>query len=209
MIWKASPALLPKVVSAATCCALRAGKNAAADQAHANERAGLRAMNRQHRCFRRRLRVLAFEVEHLAADHALQGTRRFRNRAARCRIAPPADSEANRDPVGERLQRIAGEDRDGFTVDDVTGGLAAPQIVVVERRQIVMDERVGVDHLDRRPELFHAGGNAPSPATMRAASMHRIGRRRLPPAKTLCRIARWMETGTWSEEGRRRSTPGP
>jgi len=27
---------------------------------------------------------------------------------------------------------------------------------------------------------------------IRAASMHKIGRNRLPPAKTLCRMARWI-----------------
>src|ERR1035441_2135377 len=40
---------------------------------------------------------------------------------------------------------------------------------------------------------------------MRAASMQRMGRRRLPPAKTLWRMARWMEWGNVSGEDRSRS----
>jgi hypothetical protein len=42
--------------------------------------------------------------------------------------------------------------------------------------------------------------------TIRAASMHRMGRRRLPPAKTLWRMARWIEWGNVSGEGRSRSS---
>ena len=36
-------------------------------------------------------------------------------------------------------------------------------------------------------------GTSRPPETMRAASMQRMGRRRLPPAKVLWRMARWME----------------
>ena len=59
---------------------------------------------------------------------------------------------------GERLQRVAGEDGDGFAEGDVAGGMAAAQVVVVERGQVVVDERVGVQHLQRRAEVGDAGG---------------------------------------------------
>src|SRR3954471_7486438 len=41
---------------------------------------------------------------------------------------------------------------------------------------------------------------------MRAASMHRIGRKRLPPAKMLCRMARWMTSGRCDSGGSSRSS---
>jgi hypothetical protein len=48
----------------------------------------------------------------------------------------------------KRLQRIADEQRGRFVIFDVHGRLAAPQDVVVHARQVVVDERVGMDHLD-------------------------------------------------------------
>ena len=59
---------------------------------------------------------------------------------------------------GERLQRVAGEDGDGFAEGDVAGGMAAAQVVVIERGQIVVDERIGVEHLQRRAEVGDACG---------------------------------------------------
>ena len=59
--------------------------------------------------------------------------------------------------VGEGLERVSGEDGDGFAENDVAGGLAAAEIVVVERRQIVVDERIGVQHLDGCAEVFYSG----------------------------------------------------
>ena len=106
---------------------------------------------------------------------------------------------------GEGLEGVAGEDGDGFAEDFVAGGLAAAEVVVVEGGEVVVDEGVGVEHLQGCAEIGCALGSSPVAATMRAASMQRMGRRRLPPAKTLCRMARWMEWGRVSGEGRRRS----
>src|SRR5579862_4347503 len=44
------------------------------------------------------------------------------------------------------------------------------------------------------------------PATIRPASMQRIGRSRLPPANTLCRMAWWIEVGRCVAAGNRRSS---
>ena len=46
------------------------------------------------------------------------------------------------------LQPVAGEDRDAVAVDDVQRRPAATQRVVVHRRQVVVDQRVGVNQLD-------------------------------------------------------------
>ena len=48
----------------------------------------------------------------------------------------------------QRLQRIPGQDRRRLVELTMNGGAAAPQIVVVHGRQVVVDERVSVDQLD-------------------------------------------------------------
>ena len=58
----------------------------------------------------------------------------------------------------ERLQRVAGEQRRRLAERDVAGGLAAAQDVVVHARQVVVHERIGVDHLDRRGGRVDARG---------------------------------------------------
>ena len=46
---------------------------------------------------------------------------------------------------GQRQQSVAGKNRGGLAENHVGSGLAAPQVVIVERRQIVVNQRVGVD----------------------------------------------------------------
>ena len=52
-------------------------------------------------------------------------------------------------PVGEGLQRVAGEDRVGLAEPLPDRRTSAPELVVVHRRQVVVDERVVVEELDR------------------------------------------------------------
>ena len=52
---------------------------------------------------------------------------------------------------GERLQRIADQQRGRFVVLHVHGRLAAPEHVIVHARHVVVHERVGVDHSTARP----------------------------------------------------------
>ncbi len=59
---------------------------------------------------------------------------------------------------GEGLEGVAGEDGDGFAEDLVAGGLAAAEVVVVEGWEVVVDEGVGVDHLQRGAEIGCACG---------------------------------------------------
>ena len=80
-------------------------------------------------------------------------------RPCRRRRPPPASSTHARPACGKRprpstrecrgLQRIAGQERHRLAVLHVAGGLAAPQRVVVHAGEVVVHERIGVDHLDR------------------------------------------------------------
>ena len=51
---------------------------------------------------------------------------------------------------GERLrqQGVAGQDGHGLAERPVARGLPVTQVIVVHRRQVVVDERIRVDHLD-------------------------------------------------------------
>ncbi len=40
----------------------------------------------------------------------------------------------------------------------MTGGLAAAQVVVVQRRQVVVNQRIGVEHFERAAQVFDPGG---------------------------------------------------
>ena len=61
--------------------------------------------------------------------------------------------EAGDGVEGEGLEGVAGEDGDGLAEDLVAGGLTAAEVVVVEGREVVVDERVGVEHFDGGAEL--------------------------------------------------------
>ena len=191
-IWKASPALRPKVSSRATSSRVAPGIDAARDDADADERAGLGAMDGFDE-FGRGLKVFAFDVEYLAADHAIDSaygigdkTDDLDGRGGR-RVEPGQNFE------GAGLQRVSGEDGNGFAEGHVAGGLAAAQVVVVERGQIVVDERIGVKHFDGCAEPLDASRQRPAMVT--AACMASTGRSRLPPAKVEWRMAPWIDDG--------------
>ena len=61
--------------------------------------------------------------------------------------------EAGDGVEGEGLEGVAGEDGDGVAEDFMAGRFAAAEIVVVEGREVIVDERVGVDHLDGGAEF--------------------------------------------------------
>ena len=109
----------------------------------------------------------ARQVDRLAARHA--GTAGgARQQAAQACLQGRGDAAVvgRQDLERERLHGVAREHRLGDAEADVDGRLAAPQDVVVHARQVVVDERIGVDQLDR------AGG------TERRAmlAMDRVGR---------------------------------
>ena len=59
---------------------------------------------------------------------------------------------------GEGLKCVAGEDGGGYSEDDVAGGFAAAEVVVVEGGKVVVDEGVGVEHLQCCAEVGCAFG---------------------------------------------------
>ena len=89
------------------------------------------------------------DVDVLPADHA--AARRWRA-AISARMATFSSSvpclalQDERERLGE--QGVAGQDGDVLAEDHVAGRLAAPQVVVVDGRQVVVDEGVGVDELE-------------------------------------------------------------
>ena len=102
----------------------------------------------------------------LAAPRRGTGRRPCRRRRRRPTSSRTAASTLAGSPVllgqrqAQRLgeQAVAGEDRDVLAVGHVAGRLAAAQLVVVHRRQVVVDQRVGVDHLDRGRQRQHLLG---------------------------------------------------
>ncbi len=94
--------------------------------------------------------ALAFDVRDLAADHAIHGAAAEGKFFDERDFAAGAETfDADQRLHGKSEQRVAGEDRHGFAEDFVAGRFAAAEIVVIERRQIVVDQRIGVDHLER------------------------------------------------------------
>ena len=97
------------------------------------------------------------DVHVLAADHALHAGRAGDlGERAEHRLAAAG---LTREDQAERLREeaVAGQDGHVFSEGDVAGGPAAAQRVVVDRRQVVVDERVGVDELERGGGRQHGG----------------------------------------------------
>ena len=74
-------------------------------------------------------------------------------------VVAGGDGERGDGLEGEGLEGVAGEDGDGFAEDDVAGGLAAAEVVVVEGGEVVVDEGVGVEHLEGCAEVGCAFGD--------------------------------------------------
>ncbi len=118
---------------------------------------------------------LRLHIQNLTADHAVHAGRtgKHANRAQLyfCR---------NTERIGrirccfkrEIEQTVTCEHCDRFAVNLVIGGLAAAQIVIIHARQIVMDEGVGVNHLERTGER-QCGFNMA--ATQTAEFQHKRG----------------------------------
>ena len=92
--------------------------------------------------------AFGFEVGDLAADHAIYGACGSGNFRQHGYAALGVDGSRGDDFESEGEQGIAGENGGGFAEFLVARRLAAAQIVVVEGRQIVVNQRVGVDEFD-------------------------------------------------------------
>ena len=116
-------------------------------------------------CRRRRPRgvqvAVGGHVEELAAHHPADARGGRQLARAGEHVGRLAGLLGERQPQRLGEQAVAGEDRHVLAERHVAGGLAAAQVVVVHGRQVVVDERVGVDHLDRRRERQHVLGVAP------------------------------------------------
>ena len=90
--------------------------------------------------------VRRLQINHLPSHHASyrpDGMGEFMNDlqgALRSPIAGAGDGFK-----GQGQQSVTGKNRGGLAENHVGSGLAAPQVVVVESRQIVVNQRVRVD----------------------------------------------------------------
>ncbi len=98
--------------------------------------------------------MLGDQINHLAADHAGRpsGRGEFGDELAPHRWVTVRIG-IGQHPEGGRQQTVSGEHRRCFVELLVAGRAAAPQFAVVHRRQIVVHERIGMDHLDCRSDL--------------------------------------------------------
>jgi hypothetical protein len=107
---------------------------------------------------------LRLEVRHLPPDEAgraagLAEDGGGAHAAAQTRLVTPV-RPLGHEVEGTRQERVSGEDRDRLAEDLVRGRLAAPEVVVVHGRQVVVDQAVRVDHLHRAGERHEVGAGA-------------------------------------------------
>ena len=132
------------------------GVDPAGHQAGGDERARLVAMDALQR-LAIRLRALRFQIHHLPADHAFDASRSTSDFLDDAHASLGRAGQLGQSLIGGGLQGIAGKNGRGFSERFVAGGLAAPQVVIIQRGQIVVNERIGVQHLQRRAQVFAAG----------------------------------------------------
>ena len=83
--------------------------------------------------------VLGFEVDNLAADHAVDSAGGVGDFADDGNARLGWTAQLREHFIGLRLQRVSRQDGDRLAEDFVAGGTAAAQVVVIERGQIVMN----------------------------------------------------------------------
>ena len=102
--------------------------------------------------------MLGFEVDDLSADHAVDGAGGVGNFTDDGDAGLGGAAELREHLIGLRLQSVAGEDGDGLAECLVAGGTAAAQVIVIERGQIIVNQRIGVEHFEGGAETFDTGG---------------------------------------------------
>jgi hypothetical protein len=89
--------------------------------------------------------VFLEQIVHLTPDHAPDTGGPSKDLAAFDQS--PWGQGATEDRLeGHRLEGIAGQNRSGFVELTMASGPSSPQVVIIHRGQIVMDQRVAVDH---------------------------------------------------------------
>jgi len=106
---------------------------------------------------------LGHQVRGLAADHPL-GSRRFRDQpdGPERGIRRNSRRDAGHEFESQGQQRVARQDRDPFAEHLVVGRFPSAEVVVVHRGKVVVDQRVGVDHLQRAGGRHHHRGLPPA-----------------------------------------------
>src|SRR5436305_12673064 len=105
------------------------------------------------------LRVLGLEVYDLAADHAVHSARSTRD------FFDDPDPRLSRtmqpcqNLICLSLQRVSSENCDGLAKNLVRGGAAAAQTVVVQTGKVVVNQRIGVQHVKRCAETIKPGSS--------------------------------------------------
>ena len=91
------------------------------------------------------------EVHHLPAGHARSGPAARASSSTRSERTHGSSWVAGmgEDFERQRVEAVAGEHRLGLAERLVDGRLAAPKVGIVHARQIVVDQRIDVDRLDR------------------------------------------------------------
>jgi hypothetical protein len=104
---------------------------------------------------------IARHVEVLAADHPPHagGVDDLADRGEH--VGRFAALLREREPKRLGEEAVAGQDGDVLPEGDVARGLPTAQVVVVHRREVVVDQRVRMDHLDRRAEREDLGRRTP------------------------------------------------
>ena len=131
---------------------------------------------------------LAANVDVLPADHAVDAGRVGELGDRREHRGGLAALLAQDEPESLGVEPVAGQDRDVLAEADVARRAPAAQVVVVHRREVVVDQRVRVDQLERGGERQHVGRLAAQRARRRerqhrpdalAAGQQRIAHRLL------------------------------
>ena len=128
-----------------------AGSQAAHHRRSPDQRAGFHRMHFLQQLRRHRLAAVS-DIDHLPADHPLHAgsPRQLADAAQHCirRNRPVKIGRIHR-RKGMGQQSVAGQQGRSLIKLNVAGGLAAAQGVVIHAGQVVVDQRIGVNHLHR------------------------------------------------------------
>src|ERR1700719_3006832 len=92
--------------------------------------------------------AFGFHVSDLAANHSIDGAGGGRNFCEDGSAALRCGGRCTDGFEGQRQESVASEDGDGFAEFLMASRFAAAEVIVVQRRQIIVDQGIGVDELD-------------------------------------------------------------
>src|SRR5439155_4095985 len=113
--------------------------------------------------------AFSLKVNHLSADHPIHCARAFRNLLDDLDACLRRALQSCEYFIGLSLQCISSEYRDCLAENFVARRTSTAQIVIIERREIVVDQRIRVQHLQSGAQFFDSGGQV---ATDDSAGLH-------------------------------------